>query len=304
MTGEATGLSAAGLSDGDLRRLDDLVEEALASNREGDLPVLGFGEISLVLRWPPGDASFACKRLPLFRSHDRFDAYRETLGNYLEVLGAAGVRVVATEMRPVERDDGTVAGYVVQPMLPADQLAPVILRHTDPGAGHPLVEAVASAAAATVGESVGLDAQLSNWTWDDAGLTYIDVSTPLIWSPQGRSRLDLDLLADAYPAILRWPLRRFVAPGILDTYRDLRKVYLDLTGNLLKERLDPWLPPFLERLNPHLTEPLSEDEVRRYYRSDARLWDALLRIRKLDRAWRRRVRRRSYPFLLPGRIER
>lgn len=304
MTDQATGLSAADLSDGDVRRLEDLVEEALSSGREEVLPMLGFGEISLVLGWPPDHARFACKRLPPFRSRERFDAYRNSLRDYLSALAAAGVRVVATEMRGVECGDGTVAGYVVQPMLPADELAPAILWKTDPEAGHPLVEAVVSTAAATVGPSVGLDAQLANWTWDGTGLTYIDVSTPLIWSPQGRSRLDLDLLAEAYPAVLRWPLRRFVAPGILETYRDLRKVYLDLTGNLLKERLDGWLPSFLEQLNPHLAEPLSEDEVHRYYRSDARLWGALLRIRKMDRAWRRRVRRRSYPFLLPGRLER
>jgi Family of unknown function (DUF6206) len=304
VTDEATGVSAGGLSDADLRQLEDLVEGALSSGREERLPMLGFGEISLVLGWPPDDARFACKRLPPFRSHERFDAYRNTLQDYVSALGIAGVRVVDTEMRGVRCADGTVAGYVVQPTLPADQLATAILRKTDPQAGHPLVEAVVSTAAAAVSPSLGLDAQLANWTWDGTGLTYIDVSTPLIWSPEGRSRLDLDLLAEAFPAVLRWPLRHWVAPGILDTYRDLRKVYLDVTGNLLKEHLDGWLPSFLEQLNPHLAEPLSEDDVRRYYRSDARLWGALLRIRKLDRAWRRTVRRRPYPFLLPGRVER
>ena len=303
MTGQETGL-AAGLSDDDLRRLDDLVEAALSSGDESGLPVLGYGEISLVLGWPPGDGRFACKRLPPFRSRERLDAYRATLDDYLVALGAAGVRVVETEMRAVERHDGSVAGYVVQPMLPADQLATAILRPADPEAGHPLIEAVASAVAATVGPRLGLDAQLANWTWGGDELTYFDVSTPLIWSPEGDSRLDLDLLAGRFPAVLRWPLRRFVAPGILDTYRDLRKVYLDLAANLVKERLEGWLPLFLDRFNARLDEPLTEDEVRRYYRSDARLWAALLRIRRLDRAWRRRVRRRTYPFLLPGRIER
>jgi hypothetical protein len=43
--------------------------------------------------------------------------------------------------------------------------------------------------------------------------------------------------------------------------------------------------------------------VRRYYRSDARLWAGLLLLRRLDRRWRRLTGRR-YPFLLPGRIER
>jgi hypothetical protein len=294
----------AGLSDERLRRLDDLVEEALASGDEQRLPILGYGEISLVLGWPAERPEFACKRMPPFRSMRRFSAYRDTLEDYLGVLSTAGVRIVETEMRGVEREDGSVAGYVVQPVLPQEQLAPATLRRADPGDGHPLVEAVAATVAATVSPGVGLDSQLANWTWNGSSLTYIDVSTPLIWSENGDSRLDMDLLARAYPAPLRWPLRRFVAPGILETYRDLRKVYLDLTGNLLKERLDPWLAPFLDRINRHLAAPLDEEEVRRYYRSDKRLWAALLEIRRLDRAWQRRIRRRPYPFLLPGRVER
>ena len=58
----------AGLSDERLRRLDDLVEEALASGDEQRLPILGYGEISLVLGWPAERPEFACKRMPPFRS--------------------------------------------------------------------------------------------------------------------------------------------------------------------------------------------------------------------------------------------
>jgi hypothetical protein len=288
----------------ELERLDRLVEQSLSGGAEAALPVLGYGEISLVLGWPSEAPTLACKRLPPFDSERRFEAYRRTLEDYLAALAATGIRVVETEMLAVERADGTVAGYIVQPILPAESLAPERLRQADPAAGHPLVEAVVEAAATAVGSRLGLDAQLANWTWDGDSLTYIDVSTPLIWSPAGTCRLDMEVLAEAYPAVLRWPLRRFVAPGILDTYRDLRKVYLDVCGNLIKERLDAWIPAFLERLNPHLGRPLSEREVRGYYRSDAHLWSALLAIRKLDRTWRRRVRRRPYPFLLPGRIRR
>jgi Family of unknown function (DUF6206) len=303
VSGEAT-IAGPELAEGELRQLDALVERAFSTAGEAGLPMLGYGEISLVLGWPPESPRFACKRLPPFRDRERFESYRETLADYLGALAAAGLRVVATEMRAVGHRDGTVAGYVVQPMLPGNQLAPSVLRGADPTVGHPLVPALAAAVQATVSPSLGLDAQLSNWIWDGAELTYLDVSTPLIWSPGGYSRLDLDLLAEAYPAVLRWPLRRFVAPGILDTYRDRRKVYLDFAGNLLKERLEAWLPGFLEAFNRRIDEPLSEHEVRRYYRSDKRLWAGLLAIRRLDRAWRRRVRRRPYPFLLPGRIDR
>ncbi|MEZ5075054.1 MAG: DUF6206 family protein [Solirubrobacterales bacterium] len=290
------------LVEADLQTLDALVDEALAAGREGELPVLGYGEISLVLGWPATDPLFACKRMPAFRSRAAFESYRRTIDDYVGELTAAGIAVVATEMRGVERADGSVVGYVVQPVLPAATLAPAILRISDPAAGHPLVAAVVDAAAATVSPRLGLDAQLANWTWD-GGLTYIDVSTPMLWDAGGSSLLDLDPLAQAYPAALRPPLRRFVAPRILDGYRDLRGVYMDLTGNLLKERLEPWLPAFLAAANRHLGDPLSEREVHRYYRSDARLWALLLKLRRLDRAWRLRTGR-TYPFLLPGPIER
>jgi hypothetical protein len=292
------------LPETELRRLDDLVEEAFERADERALPVLGYGEISLVLAWPPNDPRFACKRLPVFASRERFEAYRSALEDYLAVLGAAGVQVVETELRGVELGAGQVAGYVVQPILPVELLVPAVLAGVDPEAGHPIVDAVIGTAAAVVGPRTGIDAQLSNWVWAGDGLTYIDVSTPLLWDRDGRCRLDLDLISQAFPALLRAPLRRFVAPGILDTYRDLRKVCLDVCGNLIKQRLDRWLPAFVERANRSLEEPLTVSGVERYYRSDRRLWATLLRIRRLDRAWHRRVRRRPYPFLLPRDTER
>ncbi len=126
----------------------------------------------------------------------------------------------------------------------------------------------------------------------------------MLWDQDGRPLLDVSLLTQALPWVARGPLTRFVVPGILDTYRDLRKVYLDLTGNLIKQQLEAWIPAFLDAIEAHLERRLTEPEVRRYYRSDARLWALLLRVRRIDRAWQRRVRRRVYPVLLPKRIER
>ena len=291
-------------SDASLALLDAEVEAALAAGHEMDLPVMGFGEISLVLGWPRDQHRFACKRLPPFPDRERLEAYRRTLDEYLEALGEAGVRVVPTELRAVEHDDGSAIGYVVQPILPAERLAPEVLARTGPADGHDLVEAVVATAARAVGPRLGIDAQLSNWVWEDDGLTYIDVSTPMLWDSEDRALLDLDLLARAFPWLLREPLRRFAAPKILDTYRDLRGVYLDLCGNLIKQRLEEWLPAFLERVTLRLTPPLTAEEVHRYYRTDRRLWAGLLALRRLDRAWQRNVRHRVYPFLLPGHVDR
>lgn len=296
--------SPATLSEPTLRELDTRVAEALASGDESGLRVLGYGEISLVLGWPADDPAFACKRLPPFPDRARFDAYGRTLGDYLDALRAAGIDPVATELRPVERADGTVTGYAVQPAVPAGTLAETVLSQADPGQGHPLVEAVVAAATRAVSPHVGLDAQLANWSWDAGKLTYFDVTMPMLWSEDGRPRLDVDLLVQPIPWLLRGAIKRFLAPRILDGYRELRGMYLDLCGNLIKERLDLWLPRFIEHANEHLDPPLSAEEVRRYYRSDARLWSMLLAIRRLDRTWQRRVRRRPYPFLLPNAIQR
>jgi hypothetical protein len=34
------------------------------------------------------------------------------------------------------------------------------------------------------------------------------------------------------------------------------------------------------------------------------MWEILLRLRRADRWWQRTVRRRGYPFLLPGPVDR
>ncbi|MGE5408413.1 MAG: DUF6206 family protein [Syntrophothermus sp.] len=299
MSGGTLGLSAE-----KLRRLDADVEAALADGDESRLRVLGGGEISLVLGWPPGEPEFACRRLPLFPTRARFDAYRQVLADYVEALRERGVDVVETELIPLERDDGTVAGYAAQPVLAAETLAPAVLATVDPAAGHPLVEAVVETARGTIGPRLGIDAQLSNWTWEEGRLRYLDVTTPMTWDADGRSRLDLDLLVRPLPALTRAPIKRFLGPHILDGYREWRGVANDLLGNLIKERLDPWIPVFLEPVNHDLDPPIDEHGVRSYYRSDARLWEWLLRIRRLDRAWQRHVRRRPYEYLLPPGVAR
>ena len=64
------------------------------------------------------------------------------------------------------------------------------------------------------------------------------------------------------------------------------------------------IEPLLAAANQHLDAPLTGEEARRYYRRDAMMWALLQRLRRADRWWQRRIRRRRYPFLLPGRIER
>jgi hypothetical protein len=288
----------------ELRALDDLVVEALASGDHSALDVLGYGEVTVVLGWPAGRRALACKRLPPFPDREALERYEQVLCTYLTHLARAGVSVQETELHSVARPDGRLHAYVVQRTLPAAALGPAVLRDTDPADGHPIVSAIIDAVVSAVDPCTGLDAQLSNWAWIDGSVRYFDVTTPFLRDANGRVQLDLDVFLASLPWALRPPLGRFVFPGVIARFHDPRSVIVDLAGNLHKERLDDWVEPFLHAANSLLEQPIEPDEPRRYYRSDARLWRVMQAIRRGDRWWQHHVRRRPYDFLLPGRIRR
>jgi hypothetical protein len=292
------------IEDSALAELDDQVVRALATGDESGLRVLGYGEITLVLGWPPDDPKYACKRLPLFAGPAAVDAYRAVLEEYLELLRASGIDVIDTELHAVVQPDGRVAAYCVQPALDAATIVPAVLRGADPADAHPALAAIVDAVYRVCNPSTGFDGQLANWVWVDGRLSYLDVTTPMLRDDAGRLRLDADLFLSAFPWLLRAPFRRLVLPGVVERFADPREVLLDLLGNMLKERLESWIPAALAAVNARVSPPITASEVRKFYADDARLWAAVLWVRRADRWWQRAVRRRPYPYLLPRRIER
>jgi hypothetical protein len=287
----------------ELSRLEREVDRALDLGDDSVLRVLGYGEISLVLGWPLDLPQWACKRLPLFPSVAAADDYASTLEAYLTELGRRGVQVVSTEVHRVVLGDGRVAVYCVQAALPPDELAVDIARRGGDRADRMLVEIVETVLG-VVDDRVGLDAQLSNWAVTAGRLSYFDVTTPMLRRADGSEALDAGLFLASLPWLLRGPVRRFVLPGILERYHRPRTVVLDLAANLIKEHLDGRIGVVLSAAAERVDPPLTEGEVRADYRSDARMWALLQSLRRADRIWQQRVRRRRYPFLLPARIER
>ena len=113
---------------GELRALEDEVSVALATRDPSRLSLLGHGEVSLVLGWPPGQPRVACKRLPPFRDAAAFGRYAAVVRRYIDELRAGGVRVVETELQHLVRPDGRIVGFHVQSALPAGALGSAILR--------------------------------------------------------------------------------------------------------------------------------------------------------------------------------
>lgn len=189
-------------------------------------------------------------------------------------------------------------GYLVQSLVPGDALLDRVLGVAEPDRGVALLAALVALVADTVDGRVGLDAQVANWAVSGDALACLDLSTPLMRADEGRDLLDLSLFLSIYPWALRPPLRR-IAHDVMGQFHDPRGVLVDVASNLVKERLDHWLPALLEAANERVSPAITEEEVRRYFARDKRLWLLMQALRRADRAWQRRVRRRPYPFLLP-----
>ena len=280
-----------------LEEVDAAVEAAIVAGEPGALHVLGYGEITLVLGWPAEHPEIALKRLPPFRDREQLERYRSLLARYVGELERRGVHVVPTEVARTE--GGEPHAYLVQPLVPREALLDRVLGSAERDRGAALLRTLVERVTGAVDERVGLDAQVANWAVSgDGELTDLDVSTPRMRTGDGRDLLDLSLFLSIYPAALRRPLRR-VAHDIMGQYHDPRGVLVDVASNLVKERLERWLPALLDAANARVTPAITEAEVRSYFTRDRRLWLLMQRLRRADRAWQRRVRRRSYPFLLP-----
>ncbi len=284
----------------DLDAVERDVGRALATGNRAHLRVVGHGEISIVVGWPPDDPTFVCKRLPPFADVGAFEAYRDVVLRYVDELRGRGVRVVDTEVSHVVRPDGRIVGFHVQPLLPAASLATEVLRAGDPAQSHPLVPAVVDAVVGATTDRMGVDSQLSNWMWLDGAPWQIDLTTPFLLDGRGQPAFDLSPFLGALPAVVRPVVRREMTQ-LIHRWTTVRGALLDLTANLLKDGLDEWLTPVLETVNARVDPPITASEATRVLADDRRLWPLLFRLEHVNRWWQRRVRRRPYEFLLPER---
>lgn len=287
-----------------LEALEAQVQAALRTTDDSALDVLGYGEVTLVLRLETEDGTFACKRLPVFPDRGRFERYRESLDEYLERLAGGGLDVADTRLWHTHQPSGRIVAYCVQRELPAERLCSRLLHSEDETWAKDFFSRFLDRVDGCVAPGLGLDAQAANWMDVDGDLVYLDVTTPLMRDARGRERLDVRLFFTSLPWVLRDAVRLSMTKSIFDKFYETRGVLLDFLGNLHKERLDALIPMFLEQANARLGTPITEQEVAAYYRDDARMWELIQRLRKADRFWHRSIRRRPYPFLLPPPVER
>lgn len=288
-----------------LRDLETKVRHALKSGDETALRVIGYGEISTVLLNETPEGAFACKRLPIF-SH-RADA-EEVVGmmdRYVDALRATGIEPVASESKIVESNDGSFVVYSVQPALNPQSLGPDHLRTLSADDALREIGRIWDLIEKSVSPTLAPDGQLSNWAFVDDHILYVDVSTPFMRDEAGNELLNWKLYTTTVPGPIRWYFMHEV-PKIMDKYHSLRGQITDFIANLYKEKLEHLVPELIALANDRFQfdEPLTEASVRAYYKDDAATYELLQRVKRADRWWQSQVLRRTYPYLLPPKLER
>ncbi len=297
----------------------------------GPIParVLGYGEISTVFEiQADGLRGLAFKRLPLFRDWVEVERYRAVYEEYNRLLQEdIGLRIPPNTHAAFPGRDGRPVFYIIQQQLPSSSIGSRALHTLSEEAVLALVHLV-------LGElrkvwdynrrqdrvRVSIDGQISNWAVEglsgnalepDACLSYVDTSTPL-FRVQGVEQLDVELFLRSAPAFLVWILRLLYLKDVVNRYYDLHLVAVDLAANFFKEQRADLVPSVVGVLDDFFaheaadlgTAPVSEVEVRSYYKEDASIWSLYLSLRRLDRFLRTRLLGRPYPYILPGKINR
>jgi len=292
-----TGLDRS-ISDGALTKVEGAITRALDSDDHSELNILGYGEVSVAVGWPTVGPIWACKRMPPFPDRGAFDAYAAFVTDYVDRLRRSGVAIVDTEIRPLPGPGSSCIGYLVQPVLEQACLAPNVLRAANPTEGHPIIDAIVDAVLACTDGRTGIDAQITNWAWIDERAVNLDVNTPFVYDDTGWPLLDIDMFIGALPWVVRATQRK-AGPKIIARWARPRWTLTDLAMNLHKDHLEHWIPAVVAAANARLDEPIDEALLRAQYDKEAKLWVKMHRLKKIDRWWQRRVRRRRYEFLVP-----
>jgi hypothetical protein len=319
--------------DVDLDLLQDF-ERGLDPQRpeESEIParILGYGEISTVFQIQTGGMqALAFKRLPLFYTWDEVERYRVAYGEYLHLLSdEIGLHLPPHDYAVVSHRSGLPVFYIIQQQMPAKSIGNQALHYLPRKDAILLVQRVMEEMHRvwTFNQRqehlrVAIDGQISNWSIDgfdpenprveDARLWYLDTSTPL-FRVAGEEQLDPELFLRSAPSFLVWILRLLFLQDVIDRYYDPHLVAVDLVANFYKEQRADLIADTVAVVSDFFSgeaaelgiEPITEQEVRAYYREDALIWRLYLSMRKIDRFLHVRLLRRDYPYILPEKIER
>ncbi|OQY53285.1 MAG: hypothetical protein B6230_00665 [Desulfobacteraceae bacterium 4572_89] len=288
-------------------------------NSELPFEILGYGEISSIFRMEKYN-DIAFKRLPVFPDRESAESYRNQYFEYTGHLEKAGINLPEDDIFITHVPGRPYILYVAQQLFSPDSFCSRQISIFSEAQIVEMLEKVIDAIKrvqvynekSMPGIEIAVDAQLSNWTWPVENgkrkLYLIDTSTPF-YRIQGHEQLDVKLLLKSMPFIIRLFISLINLDEVVARYYDLRIVFIDIIGNLIKEQSSDLIPLFIDIVNKTLEEdfkiePVSKKEVESYYQNDKRIWMAFSTLRRVDRFMTGKILGKRYEFLLPGKVKR
>jgi hypothetical protein len=314
-----------------LKEFEKGLDPAHPENSKIPARVLGYGEISTIFEIQSGTTrDLACKRMPIFKTREEVAQYETLYKDYNQVLSKElGINIPEWGFASFTSDAGNIIAFDIQRKLNPDSIGNRAIHILNTEGVRTLFVLVLRELtkvwkfnAANPDRALGIDGQISNWSIDgfDASrpqvgvasrLLYFDTSTPLM-KKDGVERLDPELFLRSAPSFLVWLIRWLFLEGVMTRYYDARLVTIDLIANFYKEQRPELVPGLVQAANEFYAaegaslgiKPLTEKDIRSYYKEDAMIWVLFLAFRRFDRWLHKYILRKPYIYILPGRIKR
>ncbi len=313
-----------------LKKLEKSIDTSDPEKGEVPIKILGYGEISLVFEILNNPEQIAYKRIPIFDNETQVERHIWAYNEYNRLLKEdVGLNLPEYDVAWFKDEEGKIQFYCVQEKLPSESIGHKVIHQLSDQDIKTLIllvmremKKVWDYAKNHNTIDLGLDGQISNFAiigFDpnnpkidlDTKLMYFDTSTPF-FRVNGNEAMEAVLFLKSAPSFLRWLLKALFLEETIGRYYDWRKVTIDLVANFFKEQKPELIPELINLVNKFFEEeaidfdiePLTLEEVKKYYKSDSSMWVIFQSVRRFDRFLKTKVFKKKYDFYLPGKIER
>lgn len=313
-----------------LKNFDDTIDTVHPEKGGVPIKILGYGEISLVFEIIGDPENLAYKRIPIFDTEEQVKRFDWAFKEYNRLLeDEVGYNLPEQEMVWFKDKKEKIQVYCVQKKVLSESVCNNVIHQVSDKEVETLVILVLKEMKKLWSFSrnnetidLGLDGQISNFAvidydpnnpkiHNEARLLYFDTSTPM-FRQNGEEAMDAKLFLKSTPSFLRYLVKIAFLDEVVDRYYDWRLVTVDLIANFFKEQRPELIPGLIKQINDFFNEEASEfemepitfEEVQKYYKNDKRIWIIFQNARKIDRFIKSKILRKKYDFYLPEKIKR
>lgn len=313
-----------------LKKFEKTVDTIHPERGQIPIKILGYGEISLVFQILEDPLNLAYKRIPIFNNEKEVRRHVWAYDEYCRFLeNEIGFTLPKHGTVWFKDEKGEIKFYCIQKIANPEAVGNQVIHNVNDDKIETLIILIMREMKKVWDFNrnnddidLGLDGQISNFVIADynanspevnknSKLIYLDTSTPL-FRKEGVEAMEAELLLRSAPSFLRFILKALFVQEVLDRYYDWRLVTIDLIANFFKEQKPEIIPRLIKKVNQFFQEeakefeiePITLEEVQKYYKNDKTIWSVFQRARKIDRFIKTKLFNKKYDFYLPGKIER